>query len=193
MTIPPKHNQKSLMLRLMRSIPFSEFDLMPHKIFLFLFIGLISFSGFSQRNKDIEPVVYCVKNLGNGLYQASFSYKNPTKKEVVIDENGSLIKSNKGKKVAKGLNKFKPGTNDKVFTKEFGAGDYVEWTIIKMGKRIPLLPMPTQPKDVLLMTGLFFRLLEMVNQTNFLVMNYCHSVWMRQEPYHLNLFFKPKL
>ena len=95
--------------------------------------------GYSQKNgggkgtKDIIPVVYCVKDLGNGLFQANFGYKNPTKKEVNIDENGSIIKSNNGKRVAKGLNKFKPGSVDKVFTKEFGPHDYVEWTIISNG------------------------------------------------------------
>jgi len=98
-----------------------------------LIIGF-SFSGYSQKNKDIIPVVYCIKDIGNGLYQASFGYENPTKKEVTINEDGSIIKSNNGKRVAKGLNKFKPGSNKKVFTKEFGAHDYVEWTIISNGK-----------------------------------------------------------
>lgn len=98
-----------------------------------LVLFCFSFSGYAQKSKDIEPVLYCVKELGNGLYQASFGYVNPTKKEVVIDENGSIIKSNNGKRVAKGLNKFKPGPNDKVFTKEFGSGDYVQWTINSNG------------------------------------------------------------
>ena len=91
--------------------------------------------GYAQNgnNKDIIPVVTCVKDLSNGLFQASFGYENPTKKEVVVDENGSIIKSNKGKRVAKGLNKFKPGNANKVFTKEFGPGDFVEWTIISNG------------------------------------------------------------
>ncbi len=79
-------------------------------------------------------MIECVKDLRNGLYQATFGYENPTKNEVVIDENGSIIKSNKGKRVAKGLNRFKPGANSKTFTKEFGPGDYVEWTIISNGK-----------------------------------------------------------
>jgi hypothetical protein len=102
----------------------------------FLALALVlslSFSGFSQKSKDIVPVVECVKLLKNGVYQATFGYENPTKKEVVIDESGSIIKSNKGKKVAKGLNKFKPGTNSKTFTKEFGPGDYVVWTIVSNG------------------------------------------------------------
>ncbi len=102
-------------------------------ILVVLTILYFSFSGFAQKNKDITPVVYCIKDIGNGLYQASFGYENPTKKEVTISEDGSIIRSNNGKRVAKGLNKFKPGSNEKVFTKEFGAHDYVEWTIISNG------------------------------------------------------------
>ncbi len=48
--------------------------------------------GYGKRNKDIIPVIECVKDLRNGLYQATFGYKNPRNKEVVIDENGSIIK-----------------------------------------------------------------------------------------------------
>lgn len=105
----------------------------PFLIFNLLLFFLISAQLFAQKNKDIEPVLYCVKDLSNGLYQATFSYNNPTNKEVVIDESRSIIKTNNGKKVSKGLNKFKPGTVDKVFTKEFGPNDYVEWTIISNG------------------------------------------------------------
>ena len=93
--------------------------------FLLIFITTQS---YAQKNKDIEPVLYCVKDLTNGLYQATFSYYNPSKKEVIIDQSGSIVKTNNGKKVSKGLNKFKPGSVDKVFTKEFGPHDYVEWT-----------------------------------------------------------------
>jgi len=106
-----------------------------------LLVFCFSFTGYSQKksngnsnkNNDIVPVLYCVKNVGNGIYQASFGYKNPTRKEVVIDEDGSIVKTNNGKKVAKGLNKFKPGSVDKAFNKIFGSGDYVEWTIISNG------------------------------------------------------------
>ena len=97
-------------------------------VLTFVLLFCFAFSGYGQKEKDVLPLV-CVKKMENGLYQASFSYENPTRKEVVIDENGSIIKSNNGKRVAKGLNKFQPGVNKKAFTKEFGAGDFVEWTI----------------------------------------------------------------
>ncbi|MFH6767757.1 S8/S53 family peptidase [Gaetbulibacter aquiaggeris] len=102
-------------------------------LFVILFLFFISMQSFAQKSKDIEPVLYCVKDLGNGIYQATFSYYNPSNKEVVIDESASTIKYNNGKKVAKGLNIFKPGSVNKVFTKEFGPNDYVEWTIISNG------------------------------------------------------------
>ncbi len=105
----------------------------PKQFFLILIILGLPLSGYAQKDKDIIPTIDCVKYAGNGLYQASFGYENPTKKEVVIDENGSIIKSNNGKKVAKGLNKFNEGINHKVFTKEFSANDYLEWTIISNG------------------------------------------------------------
>ncbi|NOQ91868.1 MAG: S8 family serine peptidase [Flavobacteriaceae bacterium] len=102
-------------------------------LFFIFGISLMSYAqkkGREKRSKDIIPVIYCVKDLSNGLFQASFGYENPTNKEVSINEGDSKVKYNNGRKVANGLNKFKPGSNNKAFTKEFGANDYVEWTII---------------------------------------------------------------
>lgn len=98
-------------------------------ILALLLIFGVSLTGYSQKDKDIIPTVDCIRYAGNGIWQASFGYENPTRKEVIIDENGSIIKSNNGKRVAKGLNKFNGGINQKVFTKEFGAHDYIEWTV----------------------------------------------------------------
>ena len=121
---------------------FTQLQLVYHKIrngfnhsqiiIVFIFF-CFSLSGYAQKEKDILPLV-CVKKIDAGLFQATFSYENPTKKEVIIDQNGSIIKSNNGKKVTKGLNKFKPGLNKKAFTKEFGPGDFVEWTITRNGQ-----------------------------------------------------------
>ena len=120
---------------------FTQLQLVYHKIksgshykmiITFLVLFCFSFSGYAQKNKSVLPLV-CVKKMESGMYQATFSYENPTKREVIIDENGSIIKSNNGRKVAKGLNKFKPGSNEKVFTKEFGAHDMVTWTITSNG------------------------------------------------------------
>jgi len=71
----------------------------------------------------------CTEEIGNGLYQASFSYENPNKKEVLVGEDDSFVKSSKGKK-SKGPKAFKPGKVNKAFTKEFSEGESVEWTVI---------------------------------------------------------------
>jgi len=120
----PIQNKNSANWRLHLTVLFSMF---------FILVGYGQKGKKGGGSKDIIPVVTCIKDLRNGLFQASFAYENPTNKEVTVDENGSIIKSNNGKRVAKGLNKFKPGSVDKVFTKEFGPGDFVEWTIISNG------------------------------------------------------------
>ena len=123
-THSPIQNKNSANWRLHLTVLFSLF---------FILVGYAQKGKVGGGNKDIIPVVTCIKDLRNGLFQATFAYENPTNKEVTVDENGSIIKSNNGKRVAKGLNKFKPGSVDKVFTKEFGPGDFVEWTIISNG------------------------------------------------------------
>jgi len=122
-------------------------DCINPKWFMLILVMLgMSVNGYSQKDKDIIPTVDCIKYTGNGLYQASFGYENPTKKEVIIDENGSIIKSNNGKRVAKGLNKFNPGKNTKVFTKEFSANDYVVWEIISNGNPHEIVVNANAPK-----------------------------------------------
>ena len=104
-------------------------------ILVVLTILHFSFSGYAQKNKDII-VRACTQEIGNGLYRVNFGYDNPTKKEVIIDENGSIIKSNNGKRVAKGLNKFKPGSVEKAFTMEFDAKGSVHWTVTSPSGRV---------------------------------------------------------
>lgn len=98
-----------------------------------LFFSLISLSAFAQKGggngvKDFV-VRACTEEIGNGLYQASFSYENPNKKEVIVGDDESFVKSSKGKK-SKGPKAFKPGKVNKAFTKEFSEGETVEWTVI---------------------------------------------------------------
>lgn len=132
-----------------------EYSLQPYLLF-YLFVFFISLQSFGQKSKDIEPVLYCVKDLTNGLYQATFSYYNPTNKEIVIDESGSIIKSNNGRRLSKGLNKFKSGLVEKVFTKEFGPNDYVEWTIISNGKTHTVIANANSAKKCTLSDGFIF-------------------------------------
>ena len=100
---------------------------------LFLFFSLISLTAFAQKGggNGVKDFVIraCTEEIGNGLYQASFSYENPNKKEVIVGEEESFVKSSKGKK-SKGPKAFKPGKVNKAFTKEFSEGESVEWTVI---------------------------------------------------------------
>jgi len=117
----------------------NDWDLKSHFNYGWILVVLtilhFSFSGYAQKNKDII-VRACTQEIGNGLYRVNFGYDNPTKKEVIIDENGSIIKSNNGKRFAKGLNKFKSGSVEKAFTMEFDAKGSVEWTVTSPSGRV---------------------------------------------------------
>lgn len=105
------------------------------KIITILFIFGITFFSYSQKkgggkgNKDII-VRSCVQYIGNGLYQVNFGYENPNKKEVNVNEENSFVKFNNGNNKSKGLNKFKSGSVDRAFTREFGKNQSVAWTVI---------------------------------------------------------------
>ncbi len=105
-------------------------SLAPISVLFFLFIALTSFAqkGGGNGVKDLVVRV-CTEEIGNGLYQASFSYENPNNKEVIVGEEDSFVNSSKGKK-SKGPKAFKSGKVDKAFTKEFTSGETVVWTVI---------------------------------------------------------------
>ena len=72
----------------------------------------------------------CTEYIGNGIYQATFSYENPNKKEITVSEDGSIVVSSKGNKKSKGVRNFKPGNVKKAFIKQFREDESVEWTVI---------------------------------------------------------------
>jgi len=72
----------------------------------------------------------CTEEIGNGLYQATFSYENPNRKEITVNEDGSVVTSSKGNRKSKGVQNFKPGNIKKAFTKQFSEGESVEWKVI---------------------------------------------------------------
>ena len=98
---------------------------------LFLTLLFIHFSGvaFSQKQKDIEPIIECVKYIGNDTYTATFSYNNPNKKEVSVTETNSIVIYNNGKSKKKVINTFSTGYNSNVFTQEFTSKDRCIWRI----------------------------------------------------------------
>jgi hypothetical protein len=83
--------------------------------------------------KDLVVRV-CTEFIGNGLYNASFSYDNPNNKEVIVSEGNSYVRTSKGK--FNGLNRFKKGTLERAFTRQFRDGERVEWTVINPNGKI---------------------------------------------------------
>ncbi len=99
--------------------------------FFLLILLMIGPAVFSQKGNGVKDIIVrsCVEPIGNGLYQASFSYENPNKKEIIVGDDDSFVRSSKGKK-SKGPKAFKSGQVLKAFTKEFSSGESVEWTVL---------------------------------------------------------------
>ena len=81
--------------------------------------------------KPIELEV-CVKDIGNGLFSATFGYYNPNDFTVTLVEGSSLINHNTGSETAyeqNGILTFQPGTVENVFSRQFMMDEDVEWTV----------------------------------------------------------------
>ena len=99
---------------------------------LFLFTSMSAFAqkgGGNKNNKDLI-VRACTEEIGNGLYQVSFSYENPTNQEITVNDDDSYVISSKGNKKSKGVKNFKKGRVDGAFFKQFAKGESVEWTVV---------------------------------------------------------------
>ena len=110
-------------------------------LFTLLLVFGISFQSYSQKKgggKGTKDIIVrsCTQYIGNGLYRVNFGYDNPNKKETSINEDNSYVVSNKGKNKTKGLNKFKSGSVDKAFSREFNANESVEWTVINPSGKV---------------------------------------------------------
>ncbi len=99
---------------------------------ILLFTSLTAFAqkgGGKKNNKDLI-VRACTEEIGNGLYQVSFSYENPTNREISVGDDDSYVISSKGNKKSKGVKNFKKGRVDGAFFKQFAKGESVEWTVV---------------------------------------------------------------
>ncbi|THD68011.1 T9SS type A sorting domain-containing protein [Robertkochia marina] len=108
-----------------------------HSSFYLLFAAILFFFsntalyGQSKGGKNNEIIVRtCVQPLGNGMYSASFSYENPSKKEQVIERQNSKVKLKNQQREFQGPHKFKPGLHKKVFKVTFSEKESVSWTIM---------------------------------------------------------------
>jgi len=91
--------------------------------------------GGKKNNKDLI-VRACTEEIGNGLYQVSFSYENPTNREITVGDDDSYVVSSKGNKKSKGVKNFKRGRVDGAFFKQFAKGESVEWTVVNPNGKI---------------------------------------------------------
>ncbi len=100
---------------------------------LFVVPSIVLFSTpdnlYGQKNSEINIVVSCTEYIGNGTLRVHFGYENPTKKTVVIDEEGSVVTYNHGQSKKYGIYVFEPGTVEDAFTEDFDMHDRVEWTV----------------------------------------------------------------
>ena len=106
-----------------------------------LFFLLITVSAFAQKgrnNKNNKDLIVraCTEEIGNGLYQVSFSYENPTNREITVGDDDSYVVSSKGNKKSKGVKNFKRGRVDGAFFKQFAKGESVEWTVVNPNGKI---------------------------------------------------------
>ena len=73
-----------------------------HALICLFFLILVSAPAIAQKGggKGVKDLIVraCTEEIGNGLYQASFSYENPNKKEVTVGEEDSYVRSSRGKK-----------------------------------------------------------------------------------------------
>ncbi|WP_224490667.1 S8 family serine peptidase [Robertkochia flava] len=96
---------------------------------ILLFVLILSGpSLFAQGKNDIGARA-CVQDIGNGLYQANFTYENPQRREVSLRPEQSLVKFEKGKRNMQGITNFKPGIHKKAFSLVFSEGETVTWII----------------------------------------------------------------
>mgnify|MGYP000438137156 CR=1 FL=1 len=53
--------------------------------------GLVAAHIIARPHKEVEPVLECVKYLGNDTYVATFGYDNPGNKEIIVTEDNSVV------------------------------------------------------------------------------------------------------
>jgi len=99
-------------------------------VFVFTGLFLLSFTVFSQKQKDIEPIVECVEYLGDGVFRANFGYNNPNKDDVSVIDSNSVVIFNNGKSKKKAVNAFATGRHENVFSQEFTAKDRCVWRVV---------------------------------------------------------------
>ena len=94
------------------------------------FLHFALFSESSATNQKVTLILECVKDLGNGSYEASFGYDNPHDYTITVNKRKSYILYNKGRKKQYVNNVFNPGSHENVFTFTFSENDKIYWKVI---------------------------------------------------------------
>lgn len=89
----------------------------------------LSLAEIKAQKKAFNIVLSCTEYVGDGQLRAHFGYDNPSKKTLVINENGSVVTYNHGQAKKLGLSTFEPGLKEKAFYIDFNAKDRVQWTV----------------------------------------------------------------
>ena len=96
-------------------------------------------SNYAQKNKTKDFILTaCVQDLGNGMYQVTFSYDNPNTTDITVTTDKSYFKKN-GKMVGNGVNRFKRGYIINAFRTQFYKTESVEWTVINPNGKIQVI------------------------------------------------------
>ncbi len=104
-------------------------------LFTLLFLGSFALSaqkkgnGNGSKNNYDLTLYACVEDMGNGLYQVSFSYDNENAEDIVVDVNKSYW-TKKGVVVGNGTNYFKRGKYIKAFKTQFAKTESIEWEVV---------------------------------------------------------------
>ncbi|MFD1314113.1 S8 family serine peptidase [Namhaeicola litoreus] len=85
--------------------------------------------GNNKQNNYNLTLYACVEDIGNGLYQVSFSYDNDNGEDIVVDVDKSYW-TKKGVVVGNGTNYFKRGKYIKAFKTQFAKNESVEWEVV---------------------------------------------------------------
>jgi len=96
----------------------------------FLLTLLLNFAAIPAfATSNVELILECVKDLGNGKYEASFGYNNPYDYEISVKKSRSFILYNNGHSKTYVNRIFKPGLNKEVVKFVFDEGDKIYWKV----------------------------------------------------------------
>ena len=96
-------------------------------------------SNYAQKSKTKDFILTaCVQDIGNGMYQVTFSYNNPNTTDITVTTDQSLLKKN-GKLAGNGVNIFKKGNIISAFRTQFYKSESVEWSVVNPNGKIHIV------------------------------------------------------